>query len=91
MICMCDERESEREREREKSPKRCDDTLHRSFISFCFFFSSIDRQICIIFRDDIERDKEKETVTIDPIRVYIMSSNYQSSNGIYHTNSYTTI
>lgn len=39
---------------------------------------------------EIEREK-KETVTIDPTRVYIMSSNDQSSNGIYHINLYTTI
>jgi hypothetical protein len=89
MICVRDEREGERE----KSPKRCDDTLHRSFISFSFFsLQSIDRQICITFRDILrERQREKETVTIDRTRVYIMSSNDQSSNGIYHINSYTPI
>ena len=38
-----------------------------------------------------ESTKEKATVTIDPTRVYIMSSNDQSSNGIYHINLYTTI
>ncbi len=47
-----------------------------------------------MFRDierERGREKKKETVTIDPTRVYIMSSNDQSSNGIYHINSYRTI
>jgi hypothetical protein len=53
-VCVMKDRETEEK----KSPKTCDDTLHRSFISLSsFFFSLIDPQLCIMFRDiEWERD-----------------------------------
>jgi hypothetical protein len=75
---MRDERERERDRKKEKSPK---DVMIR-FIgaSSRFFFFSIDRQICIILRViEQQGERENDSVTTNPTRVYTMSSNDQSS------------
>lgn len=95
MICMRDEQDRQGQKSLKEMWWYASEESHLSCFQSTVRYvqcSQTHRERASVSVRERKREREKkETVTIDPTRVYIMSSNDQSSNGIYHINLYTTI